>query len=48
MELNFVKWLDKEKPEWNLREDAPPEIVKQFEEYKKRDERAKKKNIVID
>ena len=48
MEPSFVKWLDKEKPGWELRKDAPPEVVKQFEEYKKRDERAKKKDIVID
>ena len=44
----FAEWLDEDQPGWVLRKDAPPEIVKEFEEYKKRDEEAEKKGIIID
>lgn len=33
---------------WHLKENAPPEVVKEFEEYMKRDEEARKKNIILD
>lgn len=44
----FAEWLDMEGPAdegWKLRKDAPPEVVKEFEEYKKRDEENKKMGI---
>ena len=45
---DFYEWLDENQPGWALRKDAPPEIVKEFEEYKKRDEDARKKDAIID
>lgn len=33
---------------WHLKEGAPENVVREFEEYKKRDEEAAKKGIVID
>lgn len=33
---------------WHLKPGAPPEIVKEFEEYMKRDKEAKKKGLIID
>ena len=45
---DFYEWLDENQPGWVLRKDAPPEIVKEFEEYKKRDENARKKDAIID
>lgn len=48
MPPKFYEWLDDNKPGWVLKKDAPPEVVKEFEEYKKRDEEAEKKGIIID
>ena len=48
MEPEFAKWLDENKPGWVLRKDAPPEIVKEFEEHQKRYEEAEKKGVTID
>ena len=42
---DFAEWLDENQPGWVLREDAPPEIVKKFEEYQKHDEENRKQGI---
>lgn len=39
----FLEWLDDEEPGWVLREDAPPEIVREFEDYLKKEKEAREK-----
>ena len=35
----FLEWLDDEEPGWVLRKDAPPEIVREFEDYLKKEKK---------
>ncbi len=39
----FLEWLDDEEPGWVLRKDAPPEIVREFEEYLKKEKEVREK-----
>ena len=45
MEPRFYKWIDMEKCDFVLREDAPPDIVREYEEYEEYMEKAKNEGI---
>ena len=42
---DFIEWLDENEPGWVLREDAPPEIVKSFNEFLEKEKENKEKGI---
>ena len=41
------KWFVPEVDNWHIKDDAPEDVKKEFAEYMKQEEEAKKKNVII-
>lgn len=44
----LTEWFVPEVDNWHLKEGAPPDVVKAFEDYKRRKEEALKNGVILD